>query len=490
MCQFNIIQFGVCIVQLSFSILLFFCIFLFLFRQLLLAFGKLRFSLGDIFPGIRYFFPCPGFLCIQLFFCFGQFCPSGFQLCPMGFELLACGCDLCFSFVQPVPGFRHLPLSGGLLLFKAVFFCIQQLLAAGDHSQPQGSLYTGFRQGIRTVRIIRILYLGAILCICRFRVRIIHWILKFEECFGKGSTFSSSALCNGIFVCTLCCQIGSSADQCIPFLSRPCFAKDAFKLFGTFLQRTAICIQLVLLFLESIFRSGKLIIRLLPFFCQTLFVLLQFFCFFVQLCLTGRQLFFAFGQFLSGIFQLCPGFCHLLVCVFLLMGERDLSIGQFLPGFVDILPCVGKFSACFRKFFICGIFSILNLFAGFLHDRIITCFFPLFFDPAFNIRYDGLHLIIIFIGIGVQFLRSVQGKIYGSEHIKVGILLCDKKGIITGGSGTKEGAHAIAALNIHGIQYHAGNGICRIGKGGRLCFLQFRFHIIQINVRIRIAALL
>ncbi len=195
LCQFNIIQFGVCIVQLSFCLFLFSCIFLFLFRQLLLAFGKLRFSIGDVFPGIRYLFLCPGLLRIQLFFCFGQFYLSGFQICPMGLKLLACSCNLCFSFVQLVPGFRHLLQGGCLLLLKAAFFRIQQLLAAGDHSQPQGSLYTGFGQGIRTVRIIRILFLRRLilLCIRRSLLKIIHLALKSEECFGKGSAFSGSA---------------------------------------------------------------------------------------------------------------------------------------------------------------------------------------------------------------------------------------------------------------------------------------------------------
>ncbi len=252
----------------------------------------------------------------------------------------------------------------------------------------------------------------------------------------------------------------------------------------------AIGIQLVLLFLESIFCSSKLVFRLLPFLYQALTVLLQFFCLFVQLCFTGRQLFFSFGQFLTVILQLCPGFCHLPVCAFLLMGKCSFSIGQLLSGFVDIIPGIGKFPVCFRKLVICGIFGILNLCAGFPDDRIITCFFPLFLDPVFNIRYDGLHPVIIFIGIGVHFLRSVQGKIYRSEHIEVGILLCDKKRIIAGVSGPKEAACAIAVLNVHGVQYHTGNGISRIGKGGRLRFLQLRFHIFQINICVRNTVLL
>ena len=148
------------------------------------------------------------------------------------------------------------------------------------------------------------------------------------------------------------------------------------------------------------------------------------------------------------------------------------AVIQFGAGIGQLLLGVGKLLVRFGKFVVHLLPGVVQRLLPLGLQLVIAGLLPLGLDLILDLPHHLRHPVVVGVGIAVQVGGIVQPQVDGGVDLALDILRQHKEGII-GVAAHPEGRSAAAAVHVHRVQHHAGDGElgagqCRLGRAGVL----------------------
>ena len=145
---------------------------------------------------------------------------------------------------------------------------------------------------------------------------------------------------------------------------------------------------------------------------------------------------------------------------------------QFGAGIVQLLLGVGKLLVRLGKLVVHLLASVIQRLLPLGLQLVVPGLLPLGLDLVLDLPHHRRHPVVVGVGIAVQIGGIVQPQVDGGVDLALDILRQHKEGIV-GVAAHPEGRGAAAAVHVHRVQHHAGDGElgagqCRLGRAGVL----------------------